>query len=103
MGRILADSRVTPSNVNKALEVYDAIRRPFGIDMVERSRTAGFLYEFSGLPEDVDEDKVRAGDKTELSKLGEAIYRKWEIQWTHLPDEEWVEADALLDEKMKYL
>lgn len=87
--------------MNKALEVYDAIRRPFGIDMVEHSRIAGFLYEFSVLPENVDEKKFRTGDKTELSKLVEAIYRKLEIQWTHLPDEEWAEADVLLDEKMK--
>ena len=70
MGRILADSRVTLSNVNKALEVYDAIRRPFGIDIVDRSRTAGFLHEFSGLPENVEEEKVSAGDRAEQARGG---------------------------------
>lgn len=88
-------------NVNEALNVYDAIRRPFGNDMVERSRAAGLLYEFNELPEDVDESKIDAGDREELAKLGGVIYGKWEIQWTQLPDEEWEKAKRLLDETLK--
>lgn len=68
--------------------------------MVERSRTAGLLYEFNGLPEDVDGVKIYAGDRKELAKLGEAIYQKWEIQWTQLPDEEWGRAEKLLNEAL---
>ncbi|THG99501.1 hypothetical protein EW145_g7256 [Phellinidium pouzarii] len=77
LGQLLAQLLVTRTNLSFALKVYDAVRRPLGNAMVDRSREAGYLYEFSELPESIDE-------------------LKWEVHWSALPDVEWKAAAEML-------
>ncbi|EJC99781.1 FAD/NAD-binding domain-containing protein [Fomitiporia mediterranea MF3/22] len=98
LGKLLAQPGVNKSNLASVLRVYDAVRRPFGNHIVERSRTSGFLYEFNNLPDDIDEALIRAGSDVELGKLTREIYKKWEIQWSALPNVEWKEAERRLKE-----
>lgn len=75
LGHILSDTRVSFNSQNvrtkmaakfktvsveDALRAYDTARRPFATEVVERSRTVGFLYEFDGL-EVVGADNRRSG------------------------------------------
>ncbi|THH03319.1 hypothetical protein EW145_g6350 [Phellinidium pouzarii] len=96
LGQLLSQRLVTRANVSLALKVYDAVRRPFGNGMVERSRQTGFLYEFNELPEFIDKHKLRDSSKVELEKLAKEIYKKWEVQWSALPDVEWKLAEKML-------
>ena len=96
LGKLLASRSVTTSNLSSVLQIYDSIRRPFANHVVERSRSTGLLYEFDGLPDDVDETLARAGSDIELGKISREIYKRWEIQWTSLPDIEWKEAERKL-------
>ncbi|KAI5117644.1 hypothetical protein M0805_001300 [Coniferiporia weirii] len=98
LGRLLSSPFVTKSNLTSVLKAYDTIRRPFGNAIVERSRATGFLYEFNELPENIDEDKVRAGSMDELDKLAREIYERWEVQWTSMPDVEWKAAEKFLQD-----
>ncbi|KAL5492945.1 hypothetical protein ACEPAI_4393 [Sanghuangporus weigelae] len=99
LGKLLASPDVTNQNLVSVLKIYDAIRRPFGNHVAERSRMTGLLYEFNELPEDIDEGRARAGSDIELGKLTREIYKKWEIQWSALPNVEWREAERMLREQ----
>ncbi|THH03798.1 hypothetical protein EW145_g5997 [Phellinidium pouzarii] len=96
LGQLLSQRLVTRANVSLALRMYDAVRRPFGNGMVERSRKTGFLYEFNELPEFIDKHKLRDSSKVELEKLAKDICKKWEVQWSALPDVEWKLAEKML-------
>lgn len=85
------------SDIPDVLRIYDTVRRPFGNDVVERARLAGFLYEFNNVPPNVNVAKAMKGSREELLKLSAEIHKKWELMWASLPDKEWDEARALLD------
>ena len=108
--RTKSDARPKTVSVEDALWAYDTARRPFATEVVERSRTVGFLYEFDGLevvgadsrrsgasefesvtseatPPDFAE-RVASGDRAALDRLGTAIYARWAVQWASLPDVE---------------
>ncbi|KAL5530919.1 hypothetical protein ACEPAG_3795 [Sanghuangporus baumii] len=99
LGKLLASPGVTKQNLLSVLQIYNAIRRPFGNHVVERSRMTGLLYEFNKLPEDIDEGRARAGSDIELGKLTRELYKKWEIQWSALPNVDWREAERMLREQ----
>jgi len=96
LGQIFAHRIVTTSNIPEALKIYDMVRRPFGNGVVELSRATGFLYEFNGLPEHIDGEKIRNGSIEELEKLGAASYENWKIQWIDLPDVQLHAAEDML-------
>ena len=47
LSSLLAHPLVTIETLPKVLEIYDAVRRPLGTDVVRRSNINGHLYEFS--------------------------------------------------------
>ncbi|EJC99819.1 FAD/NAD-binding domain-containing protein [Fomitiporia mediterranea MF3/22] len=98
LGQLLAQPGVNQSNLASVLRIYDAVRRPLGNHFVERSHTSGFFYEFNNLPEGIDGALIRAGYDVELEKLAQVIYKKWEVQWSSLPNVEWKEAKRRLKE-----
>ena len=78
--------------------MYDAIRRPIGNDVVERSLTLGFLYELHPdyLAPDIDAARLRAGDRAELQKLADQMKQIWTFHWQDMPERDWERAQELL-------
>lgn len=94
LGRILSDDQVTLTNIEDALTIYDAIRRPFGNGVVEKSRMTGFMYEFN--VQGYEESNNLSED--DLKDLGKLIDEQWCWQWETLPDKEWEETESRLAE-----
>ncbi|KAH9916545.1 uncharacterized protein B0H18DRAFT_65098 [Fomitopsis serialis] len=58
LASLLADPRATRETLPHVLQAYDAIRRPFSQDIVQRSRTSGMLYDFLLSPSEAGGDAV---------------------------------------------
>ena len=80
------------------LRIYDLVRRPFANEAVNRSYSLGRLAEFLGLPEHIDESRLRMGWKEELEELGREIEKMWNIHFMSLLDDDWKEAERMLRE-----
>ncbi|KAI0709994.1 hypothetical protein C8Q76DRAFT_798764 [Earliella scabrosa] len=112
LGRLLADPRVSLTEVPAVLKIYERVRLPFANDVARRARDVGLMYEFnapgyydgeSATPtERSDKDTVEKGgnvegrEREELDRLGDAIHRMWEWQWTENADAQWVQAEMAL-------
>lgn len=83
------------SNVADALKIYDGVRRPFANNVVERSRTAGFIYEFNQPGLGGEEE---AYSTSSLKAMGEEVYRQWSWHWLSMPEEDWARAEKELEE-----
>ena len=97
------------ANVPTVLRIYESIRLAYANTISQRARDVWRMYEFDapGLYEgsrtvhsdaaahcevaDLDEE-----EKQELHRLGEAIQKMWEWQWTEDVDEQWVRAEREL-------
>lgn len=98
LGRLLAHPSVDASNLADALRVYDAVRRPIGNEVVERSLRLGFLYELHPdfLPPGTDVDSVRAGDRAQFERIAEDMEDIWGFHSGGLPEDDWRRAQELL-------
>lgn len=98
LGRVLTHPLVNRDNITEALKVYDTIRRPFANEVCRRSLRLGFLYDLRAeyLPENVEVDKLRAGDREELLKVADDIEEIWSIHFKALPGEDWERASEML-------
>jgi salicylate hydroxylase len=77
---VLGHPTTTRESLSRALYVYDTIRRPMALQVVEKSRTSGHYLEFHGKAldfDDIDNEK----QLFELKKLGAAIDKNWEWAW----------------------
>ena len=103
LGRVLTHPLLTRTNASTALSIYDAVRRPIGNDIVERSLRLGFLYELHPdyLPAGVDVAKVQAGELQELEKLIDEFKKIWRFHWSESPERDWGRASALLQERLE--
>lgn len=102
LGRLLTHPSVSASNIHEALEVYDAIRRPIGNDVVERSLRLRFLYELDPdwVPAGTDVAKLHAGDLAELQKLGREIDEIYSFHYRTMPEADWERAKEMLEGKL---
>ncbi|KAI0709996.1 FAD/NAD-P-binding domain-containing protein [Earliella scabrosa] len=110
LGRLLADPRVSRAKVPAVLRIYESIRLAYANTISQRARDVWRMYEFDapgyydgsrtvhsddatphGEAADLDEE-----EKQELDRLGEAIQKMWEWQWTGDVDEQWVRAEREL-------
>ncbi|KAH9840776.1 FAD/NAD(P)-binding domain-containing protein [Rhodofomes roseus] len=58
LASLLADPRTNRQTLPRVLQIYDAIRRPFSQDIMQRSRNSGRLYEFGLSPTESEGDVV---------------------------------------------
>ena len=81
LGRLLAHPAINSSNVTKALQVYDAIRRPIANAVVDLSLRLGLLYEFAEehLPPGTDAAKLYAGDRDEVQRIAKEMDDIWTL------------------------
>ena len=98
LGRLLAHPAINSGNVTKALQVYDAIRRPIANAVVDWSLKLGLLYEFveEYLPPGTDAAKLHAGDRDELKKIGKEMDKIWTFHSNSSPQDDWKRAEEML-------
>ncbi|GJE92729.1 hypothetical protein PsYK624_088850 [Phanerochaete sordida] len=98
LGRLLAHPATDASNLRDALRIYDAVRRPVGNEVVERSLHVGLLYELvpSSFPPGTDAAKVHAGDRAELQKVVDEMLRVWAWHSERMPEQDWLQAQEML-------
>ncbi|KAL1747112.1 hypothetical protein HDZ31DRAFT_32554 [Schizophyllum fasciatum] len=78
LSHLIKDPRITRETLPAALRVYDDVRRPFDINVQERSRVDGHLFV-------LNQDWLNFGGSDEkdlLVRCGEGIQRDWEWLWT---------------------
>lgn len=92
LGRLLADSATTKSNIPKALKIYQDIRLPVANEVVSISRDVGLMYEFNG----AEYDGSDRDDHEAIQRWREAILEKWRFQWTGIPEDDWLAAQRRL-------
>lgn len=99
LGRLLAHPDTKAENMAETLRIYDAIRRPIGNDVVERSLRLGFLYEFveEHLPPGIDAAKVYAGDRDEVQKVATEVLDIWPFHSDSMPEQDWLRAQEMLE------
>lgn len=81
LATLLGHPCTTLDTIPRALQVYNAVRRPYANQVAERSRVNGhyFTMQYNG----VDFDRI-SGDEQwdQLQGLGDAITRNWEWAWS---------------------
>ena len=107
LSTILGDPSVSLDNIPTALKVYDEIRRPFALDIQERSRLNG---QSSSLWREDDLEHLYANhhDSLEWGACSICTFREygittdWMIAWTTTIDSMVEEAGALLKAKLSW-
>lgn len=80
LATLLGHSCTTVDTIPRALQVYNAVRRPYANQVAERSHLNGryFTLEYNG----VDFDQLSGEEQLDqLQGLGNAITRNWEWSW----------------------
>ncbi|KAH9911102.1 uncharacterized protein BXZ73DRAFT_57355 [Epithele typhae] len=119
LGTLLTDPRTSPPRLPRVLEIYQAVRLPFARAVVRNARAVGLMYEFNspglyaadparGEPTAVgvrsEEVTAAAADgdgdglKRRLGELERAIRGMWQWQWKEKVEEQWAEAERMMDE-----
>ncbi|KAF6752054.1 salicylate 1-monooxygenase [Ephemerocybe angulata] len=100
LANLLSNPSVTVRDIPRVLAVYDAIRRPFALEVARRSHLNGSLYTMNH-PEFKDRIS-RCSSKAEqgvvLQQLGEALKNNWEWAWNSSFDD-CMEAGAVMLKK----
>ncbi|KII86083.1 hypothetical protein PLICRDRAFT_165768 [Plicaturopsis crispa FD-325 SS-3] len=94
LAAVLGHAATTKDTLPRALAVYDAIRRPFAQDIVERSYQNGEWYSFDG--DDFDVNAPQEAQQRTLEKLGEMMKERWQWAWTTTLDGALAEVDRML-------
>jgi len=84
LASLLADPRTNLQTLPHVLQVYDAIRRPFSQDIVQRSRKSGMLYDFLLSPSEADGVAVDvAGDSAADNLARRSALAQQLMLWTN--------------------
>lgn len=87
LSNLLADSRIrSASDIPKAFQAYDAIRRPRSQKVVTTSRAAGEIYSYDG------------PDGADVQKIGENLLQRQRWIWEEDMDKQLEKAQLLLNE-----
>ena len=97
MGRLLAHDNVTVENVRNALDIYDVVRKPVASKVADLSRLCGSCYDFHYIPESITKAGVEVDSLEGLKLLCDVIYSAWSFNWTGTPEDEWVQAEKMLN------
>jgi salicylate hydroxylase len=96
LATVLGHPNTVKGNIPYALSVYDRIRRPYALNVQERSRLNG-LY-FTLQPPEFDFIKLPEHELLpKLKTLGRLIYSNWDWAWTSSMGSAVQEAVQLLD------
>lgn len=95
LATVLGHARTTRESLGRALKVYDHIRRPMALKVVEKSRLSGqyFSLHIGGQGFDHLSGKD-LGNKLHL--LGDTFTKNWEWAWT-------TSANAMINEAIRML
>ncbi|KAF9044499.1 FAD/NAD(P)-binding domain-containing protein [Hymenopellis radicata] len=95
---VLSHRSTHRGNLERALSIYDAIRRPAALRVQERSRLAGQYFTFSneGMPSHLDRMSETQQWDT-LQQLGKKFTKNWEWAWATSVDSSVQEALRLLE------
>ncbi|KAF9017208.1 salicylate hydroxylase [Hymenopellis radicata] len=95
---VLSHRSTHRGNLERALSIYDAIRRPAALRVQERSRLAGQYFTFSneGMPSHLDRMSETQRWDT-LQQLGKKFTKNWEWAWATSVDSSVQEALRLLE------
>lgn len=84
-------------NIERALQVYDSVRRPLALHVQERSRLNGRYFTFA---DDIDWERLSESQLWEkLQQLGNRFTRNWEWAWTTSIDGSVQEALSMLESR----
>jgi salicylate hydroxylase len=84
LATVLGHTATTKDTLGRALHIYDTIRRPAALQVMEKSRLNGHYFTFYGLDLDgLDPEK----QLFRLQKLGNTVAKNWEWAWTTSIDE----------------
>ncbi|KAJ8082777.1 hypothetical protein PM082_008633 [Marasmius tenuissimus] len=99
LAALLGHPRTTRENVQRALRIYDEIRRPMAQRVMEKTRMNGRLYsmELDGL--DID-DMPPAQQWEFLQRMGKKFVKNWEWAWTTTIDDTLLEALRRLEQSV---
>ncbi|KAF8884164.1 salicylate 1-monooxygenase [Infundibulicybe gibba] len=99
LAMVLGHRATTVETLDRAISVYDAIRRPFSTDIAQRSSQNGRFFTFNY--EDADINLQTCGPEENMHKLralGDAIYDNWKWTWSTSLDEMMQEGADMLEE-----
>ncbi|KAI0741323.1 FAD/NAD(P)-binding domain-containing protein [Daedaleopsis nitida] len=101
LAAVLGDPRTTFRTLDRALRVYDTVRRPFALRIQEASRENGILYtlNYPGLTF----DRPTAGapsseDAAKLEEIRDRLQLNWEWAWKTTLDGDVARAVRMLDD-----
>ncbi|KLO11287.1 FAD/NAD-binding domain-containing protein [Schizopora paradoxa] len=97
LGRLLAHDNVTVENVRNALDIYDIVRKPIASKVADLSRMCGNSYNFHYVPDSIKEAGVEVESPEGLKLLCDFIYSAWSFNWTGTPEDEWAQAEKMLN------
>ena len=84
LATVLGHPATTKHSLSRALYIYDAIRRPAALRVMEKSRFNGQYFSFHKLELNSLDDE---GQMAKLQQLGVAVAKNWEWAWTTSIDE----------------
>ena len=92
LASLLAHPSITRATLSRALQAYDAVRRPFTQGALQRSRTQGLLYQLNAPGwEDLTAEDSTAGrfPREKLDDIGRAIEAsmKWQADGAEIGEE----------------
>ncbi|TFK16620.1 salicylate 1-monooxygenase [Coprinopsis marcescibilis] len=99
---LLSNPAVTVRDIPKVLAVYDAVRRPFALDVCRRSHLNGSYYTMNNPDFKYRLAETQAGTPEQekiLKELGVAIKNNWEWAWT-VPFDDNMEAGLVMLKRM---
>lgn len=94
LATILGHPATTRESLDRALDIFDRIRRPLAQEVVEKSRLNGQRFSFHNLNFD---DLSPHGLADDLRALSEGFTKMWEWTWTTSVDTSVQEALAMLE------
>lgn len=83
---VLGHPTTTRESLSRALHIYDAIRRPMALQVVEKSRAQGHYLEFHETALDFN-GMDNEEQLFKLNKVGAILDKNWEWAWTTSVDE----------------
>ncbi|KAI8996447.1 FAD/NAD(P)-binding domain-containing protein [Trametes punicea] len=103
LAALLGDPRTTRATLDRALRIYDAVRRPFAYRVQDSSHESGLLFtlNYPGLTLDHPVRTSGPGaqeDKKKLEEISSRIRRSWEWAWNTTIDGDLHRALRMLDE-----
>ncbi|KZT64400.1 salicylate hydroxylase [Daedalea quercina L-15889] len=96
LATLLGHPKTTLSTLARALQIYDAVRRPYAQNVAETSRECGMLFTFNypGL----SSRDIQTGQMAEkLRAVAETIQRKWSWAWDSTLDGDLARAVRMLE------